>query len=74
MNNELKFKPGDMVRCIDVKDAGGVGYIGTYHTVCDYANHPNYLKYKNGEPLYLCESLNGYFNWFYETELKGCFK
>lgn len=66
-----KFKPNQLVSVIDVKNASGVGYLGTYHNICDYVSSPSMLKYKNEEPLYLCESINGHFTWFYESELKG---
>lgn len=71
METKTKFKPGQMVVVADVKNASAVGYLGTYHTVCDYVRTPNLIKFsKEGEPIYLCESENGYYTWFYESELK----
>lgn len=67
---ELKFKPNQIVVCVKVREAGAVGYLGTYHKICDYIAHPSFLKKdKAGVPLYPCVSDNGNFTWFYEDEL-----
>lgn len=68
---ELKFKPGQIVVCVKVRDAGAVGYLGTYHKIYDYIAHPSFLKKDNdGVPLYPCVSeKSGFLTWFYEDEL-----
>lgn len=73
MNENLKFKPGQVVRVEYVRNASAVGYLGTLHKVYDYIAHPEFLRHdKNGTPLYPCESLqSGYFCWFHEDELVG---
>ena len=55
-----------------VREAGAVGYLGTYHKICDYISKPTLLKKdKNGVPLYPCVSeKSGFFTWFYEDELQ----
>lgn len=68
---EYKFKPGQTVVVNNVKNASAVGYLGLYYTVCDYTKTPNLIKVVNGEPVYLCKSVNsGFYDWFYESELK----
>ncbi len=65
-----KFKPGQGVVVRDVKNPSAVGYLGTYHVICDYVAVSNLIKYsKEGEPIYLCKSDNGDFTWFSENEL-----
>lgn len=72
MKRELRFKPDQGVVVTSVKNASAVGYLGTHHVVCDYVKTPNLIKYsKEGEPIYLCKSDNGFYTWFYESELKN---
>ena len=71
MAQELRFKPGQHVTCIDVRSASSVGYLGTHHQVYDYVKHPEFLKHgEGGDILYPCISENGHFAWFYENELR----
>lgn len=68
MNENLKFKPGQVVFVQDVRNASAVGYLGTWHKVYDYIKHPEFLKHEtDGTPIYPCVSeMSGYFTWFYE--------
>lgn len=70
---EYKYKPGQGVVVCRVKGAPAVGYLGLHYTVCDYVSTPNLIKHSDdGEPVYLCKSVNsGYYEWFYESELKN---
>lgn len=70
--SDLKFKPGQTVFVVSVREASSVGYLGTWHKVYDYIEHPEFLRHdKNGIPLYPCVSeKSGFFTWFYEDELK----
>lgn len=71
MSEELKFKPGRLVRIGVVRNASAVGYSGTYHRIYDYEKHPEFLKRgKDGEVMYPCESENGHgLTWWYADEL-----
>ncbi len=69
---EYKYKPGQEVVVDNVKNASAVGYIGVHYNVCDYVSTPNLVKIVDGEPVYLCKSINGgFYDWFYESELRG---
>lgn len=69
---EYKYKPDQEVVVDNVKNASAVGYLGVHYNVCDYVSTPNLIKIIDGEPVYLCKSINsGFYNWFYESELRG---
>lgn len=68
--SNLKFKPGQRVYVRNVRNASAVGYLGTWHKVCDYIANPEELRHdEKGTPLYHIVSDNGYYTWFYEDEL-----
>lgn len=68
---EPKFKPGQGVTVVDVRDASSVGYLGLPMHIMDYEKQPHLLRTtKDGEYMYPCISDNGYMTWWYEDELK----